>query len=355
MLAHTLHCLEQKKRLTVAYLGGSITEGAGASAPQTCWASRITAWLRETWPDCSITAHNAGVGGTGSDLGVFRCDRDILSHQPDLLIVEFAVNDYPLPEEGVLTDMEGIFRKVRTACPACDILYAAFANKQMMEEAYDKGNTPRDVEIHQQLAAHYGVPACNPGRALWETIRAEGCPAEDYLPDATHPNDRGYQFYFEQIRDFFLAELHTPGGESQLPEPLSSRSRMGARLVSAYEADAPGWRACNEPLAGRYPHYISAELPGTELAFSFRGDAIGLYWLMAKDAGNIEWSVDGSTWECTSAWDKYCLRFNRANRVMLRQDLPDGAHVLRVRVSADKAEQSEGTAIRIGAFLVNDG
>ena len=70
----------------IGYLGGSITAQNG-------WRPKTLAHFQKTWPQAKFSEINAAIGGTGSDLGVFRLKQDVLDHQPDLLFVEFAVND----------------------------------------------------------------------------------------------------------------------------------------------------------------------------------------------------------------------------------------------------------------------
>jgi hypothetical protein len=54
-----------------------------------------------------------------------------------------------------------------------------------------------------------------------------------------------------------------------------------------------------------------------------------------------------------SSWDKYALHFNRAHYALLADDLAPQKHKLTLQISPEKDEQSQGTAIRIGAFLVD--
>lgn len=70
-IGQTLAKLEAGKPVTVAYLGGSITEMNG-------WRNMTTDWLRKTWPKAKVTEVHAAIGGTGSDLGVFRLRHDAL-------------------------------------------------------------------------------------------------------------------------------------------------------------------------------------------------------------------------------------------------------------------------------------
>ena len=90
---------EQKKTGCVAFLGGSITEAAG-------YRPMVEAILKKRFPETSFTFINAGIGSTCSNTGAFRFDRDVLKHGgPDLLFVEFAVND---DQDGHLSRTEAI-------------------------------------------------------------------------------------------------------------------------------------------------------------------------------------------------------------------------------------------------------
>src|SRR5689334_16018215 len=78
--------LEAGAEVRIGYLGGSITAQEG-------WRPKTLAHFQKTYPKAKITQINAAIGGTGSDLGVFRVRQDVLEKKPDLLFVEFAVND----------------------------------------------------------------------------------------------------------------------------------------------------------------------------------------------------------------------------------------------------------------------
>ena len=84
---------EKGEELTVAFLGGSITQGSLASTPETCYAYRVYEWFRKTYPQSAFHYVNGGIGGTNSHYGVSRAVTDVLMYQPDLVIVDFSVND----------------------------------------------------------------------------------------------------------------------------------------------------------------------------------------------------------------------------------------------------------------------
>lgn len=72
--------------MKIAFLGGSITQAPG-------YRVQFEKWFKRSYPEVPLSTINAGIGGTGSDLGVARVDEKVLSENPDLVFVEFAVND----------------------------------------------------------------------------------------------------------------------------------------------------------------------------------------------------------------------------------------------------------------------
>ena len=354
-LGRTMERLRRGQPLVVGYFGGSITEGGGASdASKTSWRARTTAWLRETFPKSAVAEVNAAIGGTGSDLGAFRLERDLLKRRPDLVFLEFAVNDHGANhEDRTLRAMEGIVRQIYRANPAAEIVFVYTATKATVAP-YEQGSVPNTVAWHQRVAGHYGLASINVGKTLWQAIRDNKGTWETLTTDTVHPNDAGYAVYAEDVRQFLLRHRDDrPRPAARMPAPLVKNPLENGRLVDAWEARAPGWRKEEQSLAGRFPHRLAGSTPGTELRFRFTGTAIGLYWLIAPDSGDIEWSIDGSAPRRASSWDRYALQFTRANYLLLRDDLAHGEHELRLRILPDKQPESKGTWVRIGAFLVN--
>ena len=189
-LGRTFEKLRQGGSLTIGYLGGSITAGSGASKPeQTSYRALTTRWFRGQFPRAQIAEVNAAIGGTGSDLGAFRCGRDLLSRNPDLVFVEFAVNDGGMKEARVLRSMEGIVRQVRRANPAAEMVFLYTIQKTSMAEVYDKGELPHTVRWHERVAEAYRIPSLNLGQIIWQTVKDGKATWADLLPDNVHPSD----------------------------------------------------------------------------------------------------------------------------------------------------------------------
>ena len=168
-------------KITVAFLGGSITEGSVASDDKNCYAYLTYRWWCSTFPDARIQYVNAGIGGTPSLLGVGRCNEDILDYEPDVVYIEFSVNDVDLPNVSEI--YEGLLRKVlySKSNPAVVVINNGF---------YNDGRTVQDV--HNKLASYYGIPAISIVDTLVACTLDGRIPIRDITPDDLHPNDRGH-------------------------------------------------------------------------------------------------------------------------------------------------------------------
>jgi enterochelin esterase-like enzyme/lysophospholipase L1-like esterase len=352
-LARSAKLLKVNKRLTIGYIGGSLTSGSGASNPEVgSWRAKTTNWFKTRFPDADIQVVNAAIGGTGSDLSVYRIGSDLLIKKPDLVFLEFAVNDGG--GERVQRSMEGMVRQIWKVNPMADIVFV-YTTKRDYEKHHIEGTLPPSAALHDRVAQHYNIPVVDIGQALWEEIKAGKHTWESLLPDNVHPNDTGYALYSDAIITFLKAQDWNgmSAGPVALAAPLSDHTLDGARFPDAWDIAADGWTK-EEQGVGRYPRRIAANQPGTELSYKFNGTAIGFYYLAAADSGDVEWSLDGSEWKRASTWSRYGVDSSRGYGMILNDKLRAGEHHLRLRVLGDNHPQSKCTWVRLGAFMVND-
>ena len=143
-----LEKLNAGKPVTVAYLGGSITEMNG-------WRNMTTVWLRKANPKANIAEVQAAIGGTGSCLGVFRVGHDALDKNPDLLFVEFATNDSGAKPEEIWRSMEGIVRRTWKQNEETDIIFvytitATMTNKNATDAVLGNGMPEFTIDDFRQ-------------------------------------------------------------------------------------------------------------------------------------------------------------------------------------------------------------
>ena len=199
--------------LTLGVIGGSITCGAMASAPDRGYVASVLAWWRASFPQSETRLVNAGLSGTGSLYGAFRVQHDLLETAPDVVIVEFAVNDAWVDGAAY----EGLLRQIlaRPNAPAVVLLF-------MM---YDTGGG--DQEMQSKVGAHYNLPMVSVRDALMPEIAAGRIHWHDYFVDNVHPNDAGHAFAARCVTTLLEATgpAEAPRGHDPLdplPAPLHS-------------------------------------------------------------------------------------------------------------------------------------
>jgi hypothetical protein len=346
--------------VAVAYLGGSITAANG-------WRPQTTAWLQQHFPKAKVTEINAAIGGTGSDLGVFRLGHDVLEHRPDLVFVEFAVNDGGASPEQIYRCMEGIVRQIRRADPTTDICFVYTVHSGMLSDLA-AGRLPRSASAMEYIADHYGIPSIhlaqeparriNAGEWVFTAPKPEvpadpdkGLPARTaFAPDSCHPfAETGHRLYTEAIRRSFEAmESIGSSGPRSLPAPFTADNHENAQLIPLTAGMlGDGWQTLDlrsDPIAKRFANRLPvlwrADKPGASLTFAFHGRSAAVYDLLGPDGGELEVFVDNRSVRSVRRFDAYCTYY-RLGTTALLSETQVGDHTVTVRLTGnifDKAQ-----------------
>lgn len=231
---------ENREPLSVVFFGGSLTFGANASDPNTTsYRGRMMRWLREKYPNTPITFHDAAIGGTGSQLGMFRLERDVLPHKPNLVFLDFTVNDGAEDTDGeALASYERIVRELMATDAAVMPVLMLF---KWHAEKPDAPLPPRHVE-HLKLADYYALPAADVLSGVRDKVKAGVKPADLWnMGDGAHPGDEGYQLFFEIVRDRF--EKAIAASRPSVIPPQTVFADLYPKRTRSILTDAPpsGW------------------------------------------------------------------------------------------------------------------
>lgn len=218
-LGNTYSKLSKDNQLNVVYFGGSVTAGSGSSdASMYSWRARVGNWLTSSFPTANISNISQAIGETGTYLGCYRVARDVVSKAPDLLFIEYSINDYYDGNNYDRSQMqfETIVRQVKAKYPNCDIV-------TILVTSYGNINLARQNKLHTAAQAHedicnkYNIPSIYVGGALAESFGETWTKQDGYKNDATwleyikddvHPTDKGYEIYFNVIKEFLNNELN---------------------------------------------------------------------------------------------------------------------------------------------------
>lgn len=239
--------------MTIAFLGGSITQGSLATTEENTYAYRVFSWWQKTFPETEFHYVNGGIGGTSSHYGVARAVSDVLMYQPDFVVVDFSVNDN---SDTFFQEMyEGVVRRLLQwdSKPAVLLLNNVY---------YDTGKNAQ--EYHNAVGDWYCLPHVSIKDTLYQEMRQGKYKAEQLTPDGLHPNDKGHELVAEEIIQFLenvkcqIEETKTEEEKQEyLPEPMTENSYEKARRLTIREISPKllGFRADAREKIGHLDHF----------------------------------------------------------------------------------------------------
>ena len=181
------------EEVTLAYISGSITQGAGAIPIHTnCYAYQSYQAFTQKFAKDASKVHfvKAGVGGTPSELGMIRFERDILrdgSVAPDVVVVEFAVNDYEEPTDG--RAYESMVRTIleKENKPAVILVFSVFKSKWNMQDVY------------KPIGELYGLPMVSVKDGIKAAYDSGKLNDDMYFSDEYHPTSFGHKIMADSL------------------------------------------------------------------------------------------------------------------------------------------------------------
>lgn len=339
------------QEIVVAYLGGSITAADG-------WRPMTTAWLKEKYPAAQFKEINAAIGGTGSDLGVFRVGRDALQHNPDLLFVEFAVNDGGAAPDAIWRQMEGIVRQSWRKNPKCDIVFTYTIADGMTNEV-SKGMCPRSSSAMEMLADYYQIPSVNFAVPVVELLKqnklvftASEQPTDGkiwFAGDGCHPRKEGHEIYLNLLKEGWAQMEKSPPANhaSQLESCFVEDHWEAAKMIPLERSMLKGnWTklAADDPqqrsFGNRMGQIWSADQPGSTLQFKFKGKVASLYDLLGPDGGQVLVTVDGKVRDKpVPRFDSYCTYHRIATLYLFNGNSMDEVHEVAIEIHPDQPDR----------------
>ena len=287
--------------VTLAAIGGSITEGALASNSSHSYVRLVQAWWNTTFSQSTSTLVNAGIGATSSDYGSLRVKHDVIAKDPDLVIVEFAANDSGGGAQAYGDAYEGLLRQLFNA-PSKPAVLLLFMMQCPVWNAQD---------WQSAIGAHYDLPMVSYYDAMKPELLSGRLQCSDISPDATHPNDLGHAYVSQFVTQTLATAItNFPNGTAfsaipATPTPLRTDDFEFVSLVDGAGLNPSGnsgWIA--KPGDALGDAGLQASTPGSTLDFDVKGRQILLSHLMmnSASAGTVRVTVDGGNAKNLDAW-----------------------------------------------------
>lgn len=392
-LSNTYYALNKEKRLTIGYIGGSITYGVSATQNMTdddgsvvpgdimlSWANRTTTWFEENYPDAEIQHVNAGISDTATNFGLYRLEKDLMNNygheMPDLVFVEFTSNDwiYQNMPEGSQThadiqrQIESLVNNIYSLNPYTDIVFVFSARSEDAASRQD----------YIKIANHYGLQCIDMGIPMQELMTARGVSQESegsyyYTVDNLHPSSIGYGVFFEQIENVLEKKLKGDMGyilqKTNHLEKVSTRINdtlwYNPTVLSASNLNITGTGytmagGCASDLYGTSRTtttntYITSDSvvvnsENTTISFTFTGTTFSTIFQMGSTGINMDYKIDGGNVKNFNCDDSTAFAFQKYGHTqifVIEQDLEYGEHT--VELTFKRAENGK-IDVRLGGI-----
>ncbi len=274
-----LRDLKDGDSLNIAYFGGSITNGSGASGKDTTsWrglvGEHITNIVKEMHPDTAVENRvlypmnsdqyaakpdngilikniNGAVGATASYFGIHRAYEDIglNTAPPDVVFLEFTFNDDGAGDNAsrTYTDEEGneviapaveyeaIIRQIYKYAPDCEIIAVLTTGAKYLNRIDHEGY--KILSAERAVLRHYNIPYLYVGRDLVNELISKDSTVANitanayssnatwmgYFIDSVHPTDLGHAFYADIIKNY-LDGRFAAAKESDAENPITAEN-----------------------------------------------------------------------------------------------------------------------------------
>ena len=350
---------EIKKKGTVAFMGGSITEMNG-------YRPMLMAFLERRFPKTDFSFINAGISSTCSTTGAFRLHRDVLSHGPiDLFFIEFAVNDDQDAShtyDECILGMEGIIRQIRTLYPRVDIVVTYFVNPKMLAQLQE-GKKPTAMAAHEEVLERYQISRVHLARELAHQINKGKFSWEKF--GGTHPKPAGNRLCADMHQELLTSAWNGPLSNSNseqthlLPKNLiDDRSFTEGRFLSpstinlskGWKFSEPDWKQIKGAKRARYLGLplLHSEGNAHPLRFEFVGRTIGAFILAGPDAAKIRVRIDGKEKQEFELYHHYSRNLHYPRSVIFAKNLKFGKH----NIELEPLISGNRNAIRIMEFCI---
>ena len=283
-LADAMKRAQAGEKITIGTIGGSITQGTAASTTDERYANRALQWWAKTFPKAQLDFVNAGIGATDSYIGVHRVDADLLSKKPDVVIVEFSVNDTDAALN--LQTYDSLVRKILQAenHPAVILLFTT----------QEDGTSLQDT--HMQIGSAYNLPMISYKNAVLPEIEAGKFTWKDISPDNIHPNSVGHGIIGELLWSYFnsvyakLDQIDTSDLTFTAPPVTKDLYAKGQLLDSKTLTPKTMQGFEQAKVSNQFPNDWTTK-EGGELTFEVTGSNIGVLYYKTVDGKSGQYCV----------------------------------------------------------------
>lgn len=206
--------LEAGENAKILFFGDSITVGCNASGSDKggnvspyceTWTTMVTEYLNSKY-GVNLEYVNTAIGGTNSRQGLERFEKDVLAHNPDLLVIAYGMNDRETTEQNYIYYIEQMVERYNSENPdGCVLLVSPMLPNP--ECSNWNRNQTKWEGILSDIATNNEFCALAPVSYLNKCLQESGKRYRDYTANnVNHPNDFIVRLYAQTVLKTLLGD-----------------------------------------------------------------------------------------------------------------------------------------------------
>ena len=156
--------------------------------------------LKQVYPYAVINTILTCIGGENAAQGAKRFKRDVLNHKPDVLFIDYALNDRRIGLEASRQSWEFMIKAALKKNIKVILLTAT------PDQKVDLADAKTDLQLLcnqvKELSAEFKVGLVD-SYASFQKIHSDGGKLADYMSQVNHPNEKGHQLVVDEIMNYF--------------------------------------------------------------------------------------------------------------------------------------------------------
>jgi acyl-CoA thioesterase I len=156
--------------------------------------------LSAKFPHAVINVIVTAIGGENAEQGAARFERDVLSLRPQLVTIDYALNDRRIGLKRAKKAWVAMIEKCQAAGIPLILLTPTGDTRSKLLDPEDRLN--QHARQIRQLAAQYHVGLADSTAAYEEQMR-KGTKLEEMISVINHPNRRGHEMVVQELMKWF--------------------------------------------------------------------------------------------------------------------------------------------------------
>lgn len=193
----------KNRSITLVFHGHSVPAGyfkAGVVNSLAAYPQQLLKRLKDKYPYAVINVMVTAIGGENSAQGAARFQAEVLSHKPDVLFIDYALNDRKIGLEKAKQSWQAMIEQAQQAGIKVILLTPSPDLK------VDMSNPDNILNQHanqiRQLAERYDTGLVDSYKAF-DAKRQLSDSLNRYMAQNNHPNEMGHRLIVEELGKWF--------------------------------------------------------------------------------------------------------------------------------------------------------